>query len=131
MSEIALIADVADDLSNKEVEELHQILLQLRIELKEFVDKSEGGTKPVELDQCTVGRLSRIDSIQMQQMAKANREQHQMRLKQITQALRRIDDDDYGYCRRCEEPIGYPRLKARPESPFCLSCQGASEQRVR
>ena len=27
------------------------------------------------------------------------------------------------WCRRCEEPIGYKRLSARPESPYCLDCQ--------
>ena len=34
-----------------------------------------------------------------------------------------IEKERYGLCRRCGDPIGYPRLKARPESPYCLDCQ--------
>ncbi|MCK5912686.1 MAG: TraR/DksA C4-type zinc finger protein, partial [Desulfuromusa sp.] len=34
----------------------------------------------------------------------------------------------YGECRMCEEPIGYPRLQVRPESPFCLECQKQAEK---
>ena len=48
---------------------------------------------------------------------------------QIAAALKAFDDDSYGDCRTCGEPIGYKRLKSRPEAPFCLACQSARERR--
>ena len=32
-------------------------------------------------------------------------------------------------CRRCEEPIGFRRLQARPETPLCVACQNQRERR--
>jgi DnaK suppressor protein len=40
-------------------------------------------------------------------------------------ALSTFDRGEYGLCRKCEEPIGYRRLSAKPEAPFCLECQRA------
>jgi DnaK suppressor protein len=52
-----------------------------------------------------------------------------LRRQLIAVALLAMDDDDYGYCRQCEEPIGHGRLRARPEAPFCLGCQSQRERR--
>ena len=116
-----------EELLPAQIAELKADLMALQGELEELLKLSKDGAKPVELDQ-PIGRLSRMDAMQHQQMAKANRESHQLRHKQVCAALNRIASDDYGYCRRCEEPIGYGRLKARPESPLCLNCQGRSER---
>ena len=70
-----------------------------------------------------------MDAIQQQKMVEANRQRAAIRLKQVRAALRAFSSDEYGLCRRCEEPIGYARLKAQPEGPFCLDCQRSSEVR--
>ena len=88
----------------------------------------EEGARPVGLDQ-PLGRLSRMDAIQIQQMSQANRRSHETRLLQVQAALAAMDEDNYGYCKRCDDPIGYPRLTVRPEAPFCVSCQEAYESR--
>jgi DnaK suppressor protein len=44
-------------------------------------------------------------------------------LKSIRAALGRIDDDMYGMCLRCEEPIAEKRLKAIPWASYCVDCQ--------
>ena len=118
-----------EDLTAEQRAELRTDLVALRGSLTEAVAADEAASKPVTLDQSSVGRLSRMDAIQVQQMAKASLRSHQLRLEQVAQALRLIESGDYGVCRRCEEPIGFRRLKARPETPFCLRCQGASESR--
>jgi DnaK suppressor protein len=118
-----------EDLTSEQRQELRADLAELRDVLTEAVSAAKSSSKPVILDQSSVGRLSRMDAMQVQQMAKASLRSHQLRLKQVAQALRLIEGDDYGLCRRCEEPIGFRRLKARPETPFCLRCQGASESR--
>ena len=40
-----------------------------------------------------------------------------------------MERGEYGLCRRCDEPIAYRRLKARPESPYCIACQDEIERK--
>jgi DnaK suppressor protein len=82
--------------------------------------------KPVELDQSSVGRLSRIDSMQMQEMALASERRRETELLRIEAAIRRIDNEDYGFCIVCDEPIAPRRLEADPAVPTCVRC--ASKQ---
>lgn len=116
-----------DYLTTAQEKELHNYLLVLRSELEKLLADSQESSKTVDLDQ-PIGRLSRMDALQQQAMAKASRAGTERRLKLIDSALVAIKQERYGECRRCEEPIGYPRLKARPESPFCLECQGQIEE---
>jgi len=44
-------------------------------------------------------------------------------LNQITEALRRFDDDEYGECTECGDFINPRRLEARPAAPMCIECQ--------
>ena len=84
------------------------------------------GSKPVELGE-PIGRLSRMEAIQQQKMTAASHARARLRLKQAKAAYLLMDGEDYGYCRRCDDPIGYPRLKARPETPLCIGCQSSLE----
>ena len=111
-----------NELTQDRISELKEALLALRGELNRLLDATREGTRPVDLDE-PIGRLTRMDAIQQQTMTMANRRSHDIRLRQVVQALSALERDVYGLCRRCEDPIGYPRLKARPESPYCLDCQ--------
>jgi DnaK suppressor protein len=66
--------------------------------------------------------------LQQQAMTKASRSTLETKLLQVRASLEAHRKGVYGECRSCEEPIGYPRLKARPEAPFCLSCQNSRER---
>ena len=44
-------------------------------------------------------------------------------LKQVKDALRRIDDGSYGKCIDCDRPIEPARLEAVPWTPYCLADQ--------
>ena len=61
-------------------------------------------------------------------MAQASRRNVERRARQVAAALEALEAGEYGLCRRCEEPVGYARLKVRPETPFCLACQGRAER---
>ena len=117
-----------NDLTSGQIQELKRALLALRGELERLLDATREGTKPVDLDE-PIGRLTRMDAIQQQSMTTANRRSHDIRLRQVIQALSALERDEYGLCRRCKDPIGYPRLKARPEALLCLSCQTNREGR--
>ena len=116
-----------EDLTETQREELAADVRALLSTLTESLELSADGAATVELDQQSVGRLSRMDEMQRQAMAKSGRRSVELRLQQTRAAVAALDRGDYGACRACEEPIGYARLKARPETPFCLECQGARE----
>ncbi|MEZ5863567.1 MAG: TraR/DksA family transcriptional regulator [Geminicoccaceae bacterium] len=78
--------------------------------------------RPVELDQAAVGRLSRMDALQVQAMAQAADRQRQQRIRRVEAALERMADGDYGWCVRCGEPIASGRLEADPAVPTCVAC---------
>ena len=69
---------------------------------------------PVALDQQTVGRLSRIDAIQVQQMAQATEARRKDRLRRIRGALKRIEDGGFGACLECGEGHRAETPGARP-----------------
>jgi DnaK suppressor protein len=117
-----------DDLTPQQRDTLREQLLTLQHELTTLLDLSAESSKPVALDQ-PIGRLTRMDAIQAQHMAQANRSSHEVRLRQVQAALDAMDDDTYGLCKSCEDPIGFPRLSVRPEAPFCLPCQEEREAR--
>jgi DnaK suppressor protein len=49
-------------------------------------------------------------------------------LDKIDQALKRIDDESFGQCESCEEPISVKRLEARPETTLCIRCKEDQER---
>ena len=116
-----------EELSEKQADTLREQLVELVAELENTLRANADSADSVVLDQSTVGRLSRMDAMQQQAMAKATREKTQLRLTQCKVALSAFDRGEYGLCRKCEEPIGYRRLCAKPEAPFCLECQRAAD----
>ena len=95
-----------------------------------LIEEEAGGgdsTSPIELDQARVGRLSRMDALQMQQMARASSRRRQAERGRIAAALKRIDDGGYGRCLGCGEMIPVPRLKIDPAAPQCVDCAASSE----
>lgn len=55
------------------------------------------------------------------------RDRERKLLKKIEQAIARIDAGDYGYCDETGEPIGVPRLLARPTATLSLEAQQRRE----
>jgi len=55
------------------------------------------------------------------------RDRERKLLKKIEQSLRRIDDGSYGYCEETGEPIGIPRLLARPTATLTIEAQARRE----
>jgi DnaK suppressor protein len=103
-------------------------LLALRQELEEAKDASSGSAAIVELDQSKVGRLSRMDAMQAQAMAKASGQRREALLRNIELALKRLDAGDYGLCFDCAEPINPKRLEFDPTALRCIDCASKSEQ---
>ena len=94
---------------------------QLR-RLEKSMVVSEEASRPVELDQQAVGRLSRMDSLQSQHMSKNLHEREQARYAAVRAALERMDSGEYGICVECGGEIEYGRLMVVPEAERCPRC---------
>jgi DnaK suppressor protein len=101
---------------------VRQILEAALAECRAASTATADDRKPVELDQTTVGRLSRMDALQRQAMAQAAERQRQTRTARLTAALERLEAGDYGYCVRCGEAIAAQRLAIDPAAPTCIGC---------
>lgn len=103
-------------------------LFELRDDLLASQKIGRERTKTVELDQTSVGRLSRMEAIQAQAVALESRRRQQLKLQQIKAALQRIETGDFGICQRCNEDIDKRRLDFDPTAPLCIACAQALEK---
>ncbi len=92
------------------------------IELEQVKAASAEARAPVELDQTTQGRLSRMDALQAQAMALETDRRRGLRRQRIEAALARLADGSYGDCVVCGEEIEQKRLALDPTTPTCLDC---------
>ncbi|MGH8631105.1 MAG: RNA polymerase-binding protein DksA, partial [Burkholderiales bacterium] len=56
------------------------------------------------------------------------RERESLLLRKIDDALRRLENREYGYCEKTGDPIGIPRLLARPTATVCVDVKGQDER---
>ncbi|HUP49335.1 MAG TPA: TraR/DksA family transcriptional regulator [Thermoanaerobaculia bacterium] len=113
-------------LTPEQLDDFRERLLAAKASAEALLGKT-AGEKPVEASGSTIGRLSRMDAIQVQAMTQMSRRQLEIRLQQIDAALAALDAGTYGTCRQCKEPLGLARLEALPEAPLCVDCQEALE----
>jgi DnaK suppressor protein len=59
------------------------------------------------------------------------RDRERKLMKKIDESLARIDDGTYGWCEETGEPIGIPRLLARPTATLSVEAQQRREQKQR
>ena len=110
-----------------DVAAFRDLLLARERTLIEEETSGSDSASTIELDQARVGRLSRVDALQAQQMAKASSRRRHAERGRIATALKRIDDGEYGYCLSCGDMIPVPRLKIDPAATQCVGCAASSE----
>lgn len=98
-------------------EKILQEIDSLRVNIKALEEMS----KPVAPD-VAIGRLTRMEAINSKSINDANLQSAKNRLSRLQSALNRIDDDHFGICIECEEPIPVKRLMIIPESLKCVQC---------
>lgn len=77
--------------------------------------------KPVAPDNA-IGRLTRMDAMQIQKMQEVNLKTALNNIEKLKESLTKIDEDSFGQCPYCKQMIGFERLKALPESNMCIEC---------
>lgn len=110
-------------LTDKQREDIrHKIDAEIEWLEEEIVHLSEAA-KPISPDNA-IGRLSRQEAMQDQQILLANLNGSKTRLSRLQRALGCIDDEAFGLCVQCEELIPVGRLMLLPESTSCVNCAG-------
>ncbi len=97
-----------------------KILEALEATEKAIIDYKEL-TKPISPNNA-IGRVSRMDAINNRSVNEASLRQAEIKLTNLKRALSKVDDDDFGVCLKCQNPIPLGRILIRPESFLCVNC---------
>lgn len=107
-----------------DVDQLIELEILAREELgrlREEAGKEEADPAAVAVD-VAIGRLSRLDSMQMEEVRKDAVRRRNERIHLLQQAVNKMDEGSYGLCEGCGEWIDYARLEERPEANLCGDC---------
>ncbi|ESR72548.1 molecular chaperone DnaK [Pseudomonas aeruginosa VRFPA05] len=104
-------------------EQLRNRLLAEQKETIEAMQQAKQSAAPVELDQSSFGRVSRIDALQQQAIAQGLLERLTVRKRKVEAALARLDAGTYGMCCACQGDVEPERLNADPAVVFCQECK--------
>jgi DnaK suppressor protein len=121
------MADSNETLTPEQLTELRSELERELARLERTMESSREAARPVELDQTAVGRLSRIDALQNQQLSADLHSRSEARHALIVDALERMASGTYGACLRCGRSIPFGRLIAFPEARTCAACSARGE----
>jgi len=72
----------------------------------------------------SIGRISRMDAINNKSVVEAALRQAKNKLKGLKFMITKVDDENFGLCARCGQPIPVKRILLMPESPYCVHCAG-------
>jgi DnaK suppressor protein len=113
---------VQSPLADEQIRMVRDELLRSLSKLERSLKISGESARPRDLEQDTVGRLSRIDAIQNAGLTANLEERERAQLRQVVDALRRIEDGTYGACTACGGSIPFERLLVFPETLACTAC---------
>ncbi len=88
---------------------------------KEEVVQLKELTKPIAPENA-IGRISRMDAINNRSVNEASLRSLEDKVKKIEMALQRINDPDFGICRKCKCTIPEGRLLLMPGATLCVNC---------
>ena len=102
--------------------------LKLKEKIIELIDKyeddikeTESMTQPISPEN-SIGRVSRMDAINNKSVMEASLRNKISKRNKLKLALTKIDDDNFGICVNCKNPINPARLMYMPESTKCIRC---------
>lgn len=100
--------------------------LKIRIEKKIKnllidIESLEESCKPIAPD-VAIGRISRMDAINNKSVMEESLRNAKKKLQGLQFAIENINNDDFGICFKCKQPIPEGRLFILPESKFCVKC---------
>ena len=115
-------------LTEAETETLRRRLLHDRERLLRNAQRAMGFS--MDRDRDRVGRDSMDESVEEAMYATELRlhDREKFLLGKIDEALDRLAAGSIDQCEDCDQPIGFPRLQARPVTTLCIACKEEREQ---
>ncbi|MFW5970423.1 MAG: RNA polymerase-binding protein DksA [Halofilum sp. (in: g-proteobacteria)] len=112
-------------MDERQLEFFRQRLLAQREEIEADIERARGelSTNENEPDE-----LDRASAEEERWLSLRISEREGKLLKKIDETLQRIDEGEYGYCEDTGEPIGIPRLLARPTATLSAEAKTRREQ---
>lgn len=108
-------------MTDQEKAELKSVILK-KIEITEqAVEDYKEMTKPVAPD-VAIGRLSRMDAINNKSVVESALRESESKLNRLREAWGKIDENSFGLCSVCNQPIPFNRLRAMPDTKKCMNC---------
>ena len=108
-------------MNDAQKEEIRQAIIGKIEDLKKSIDAFGDLSKPVAPDNA-IGRLTRMEAINSRSINEASLAKAKQTLTALEKALDAIDEEEFGECLHCEEPIPYKRLMIMPEASLCVGC---------
>jgi len=105
----------------EERKELKRAIVQEIEAEKHLIESLAESVKPVALDNA-IGRLTRMEAIGSRAVSENSMNSAKAKLAKLEIALEKVDQPDFGICRRCEKPIPPGRIMAMPENVLCVPC---------
>jgi DnaK suppressor protein len=101
-------------------------LLQKQLSLTHMVQRTEGYGREKDQNIQDVADMAVESYTKEFNFGKSSGDRLMLNL--ISEALDRIEDNSYGTCTNCENPIGPKRLEAVPWTRLCIQCQDLLEK---
>jgi len=110
-----------EKLDKKTVEHFRKILFKERERIIGDVKQMDESSKEMGTDGIQdIG--DEAATIYNKQILLTLNENERMRLRELDEALDRIESGTYGVCEECGEPVGLKRLEVRPVAKYCVPC---------
>jgi DnaK suppressor protein len=120
-----LAADPADYMNQAQLDFFRKRLLEMRAELVVNATRTADEMKQMVVPSDPADRATLEEEYALELRTR----ERELRLSvKIDAALRRIEDGSYGYCEETGEPIGLPRLLARPTATLSIEAQERRER---
>jgi DnaK suppressor protein len=120
-----LTASGKESMTEEQMAFFRQRLLELRAQLLNNADDTGQHLRENEV---TTDPSDRATLEEEYTLELRTRDRERKLLKKIEKSLKMIDDGTYGYCEETGEPIGIPRLLARPTATLSLEAQERRER---
>ncbi len=108
-------------MTRQEREVLKEKIARKIAKLHKDVEELSELTRPIGPDNA-IGRVSRMDAINNRSINEAALRKKRLQLNKLTEALKSIDQPDFGVCIKCGAAIQPERIMLMPESKVCISC---------
>ena len=103
-------------------ERYRTLILERIAELEKALKNPDTAGRAAVSPDVAIGRLSRLDAMQMQQVALAAKRRQEEELRELRMALVRIHLGNFGICQRCGQPIPEERLTCQLTAQHCVRC---------